>query len=78
MARVALTFDGNPISPIADFRAWYAFDPVKAAKCCSVLAEIEQYSPDSPPDEQEECHNAAIDDICRENVTGYFRKFVEN
>lgn len=73
----ALTFEGNPFSPISDFRAWYAFDPVKAAKCCSMRAALTADSSESTPFEQDETRNAAIDEICRENVTGYFKKYVE-
>ena len=73
----ALIFEGNPFSPISDFRAWYAFDPVKAAKCCSMRAALTAESSESTPFEQDEARNAAIDEICRENVTGYFKKYTE-
>lgn len=73
----ALTFEGNPFSPITDFGAWYAFDPVKAAKCCSMRAALTAESSESTPSEQDEAREAAIDEICRENVTGYFKKYTE-
>jgi len=75
--RIALTFEGNPFSPITDFGEWYAFDPVKAAKCCSMRAALTAESSESPPNEQDAAREAAIDEICRENVTGYFKKYIE-
>ena len=86
MARIALTYetlvDGKPqvcpYSPITEFGEWYAFDKKKADKCMSMLAALEQWSSESSPAEQDATHEAAINEICALNVTGYFRKYIES
>lgn len=82
MSRCALTFvddNGklNPYSPIDDFEQWYAFDPVRAEKTCSVLARIADYVPDASLEDQMNLHEMAVDELVRENVTGYFRKYTD-
>ena len=82
MANVNLTFvddDGNlnPFSPIREFNEWFSWNPSRAAKCCSMVAAIAEVSESTPESEQDQALEDAIDEICRENVTGYFRKYIE-
>lgn len=82
MAYVALTFvddEGhlNPFSPIRQFDEWRSWNPVRADKCCSIVAANTEISESTPEAEQEQAYEDSIDEICRENVTGYFRKYVE-
>ena len=75
--RVALTFTGNPHSPIDNFEDWFNWDQKKATICCGVLAAASEMCEETPPDEQDYAHEAAIDEIVDQNVTGYFEKFVD-
>ncbi len=82
MTNVNLTFvddEGNlnPFSPIREFHEWYSWNPSRAAKCCSMVASVSEVSESTPEAEQDQALEDAIDEICRENVTGYFRKYVE-
>ena len=76
MRRVALTFEGNPYSPIDQFDEWYAFDPIKAERTCSLLARIAVVDSDMPQEVANDLVEEAIDEICDLNVEGYFKKYV--
>lgn len=76
MRRVALTFEGNPYSPIDQFDDWYSYDPIKAERVCSLLARLSDIDSDMPQDAQDSFSEEAIDEICDLNVEGYFKKFV--
>ena len=86
MPRIALTYEtlvnGQPevcpFSPITQFGEWYSYDKKKADKCLSMLGALEQWSSESSPAEQDATHEAVIDEICRLNVTGFFKKYIES
>jgi len=77
MSRVALTFTGNPHNPLTDFEKWYWYDPIKAARVCSLYDRMSSLSYETSPAEQAAYREMVIDELCDINVYGYIEKFVE-
>ncbi len=77
--RIALTFKGNPYSPITEFEKWYwEVDRQKAEMCCSALARRVNFSSETPLSEQDSAREDAINELVEENFTGYFEKYEED
>jgi len=74
MKRVAITTIDNPHNPIDDFPAWFQLDTASGYNTLSLLSRIVVDSDSlSDSDAQLELERA-IDEICRENVSGVFVK----
>lgn len=69
-----LTTIDNPYDPFTQFDEWYAFDEQKGYHTCSYLARIAKTSNDLSESEQAFAINIAIDEICRLNILGIYRK----
>ena len=74
MAELALTTVDNPFDPFTQFDEWRAYDEAAGYHTCSYLARIAQTSTDLSDTDQIEEINAAIEDICRLNITGLYKK----
>lgn len=74
--RVALTTEDNPFNPITDFANWYAFDERNGYHSCAYLARIAPNSNEFSEQEQTDSLEQAIDEICKFNLTGNYKKVV--
>lgn len=71
---VMLTTVDNPYNPFTQWDSWYAFDTQKGYNTCGYLARVAQTSEAFPEKLEEEAIVEAIDDICRLNINGMYRK----
>lgn len=69
-----LTTTDNPYNPFDDFERWFAFDIEKGYNTCAYLARITNIAIDLPDNINEEDIEAGIDEICRLNVLGIYKK----
>ena len=69
-----LTTIDNPYNPFTQFDEWYAFDEQKGYHTCEYLARIARTSYDLTDSENDIAITRAIDEICRLNVLGIYRK----
>lgn len=75
MANVALTTIDNPYDPFVQFREWYAYDTVqKGYYTCEYLARVAPYTPEMAPDVADALLENAIDEICKINALGLYKK----
>lgn len=74
MAQVMLTTSDNPFDPFEDFDNWYNFDESKGYHSCSYLARIAKTSNELSDEENENEVDRAIDEICRLNLLGIYKK----
>lgn len=76
MARqVALTTTDNPYDYFDDFERWYHFDEIEKGYCTlEYIARVAKLSPFLPEALQEQIVEEAIDDICKLNLTGKYKK----
>lgn len=68
----------NPYSPFTQFDEWKAFDESKGYFTCEYLARIANASSELPDDIADKAVDDAIDEICRLNVLGIYRKVKES
>ena len=68
----------NPYSPFTQFDEWKAFDESKGYFTCEYLARITNTSSELPDDIADKAVDDAIDEICRLNVLGIYRKVKES
>lgn len=69
-----LTTEDNPYDPFEQFDEWFAFDEQKGYHTCSYLDRIAKTSINlSDADYEVEIENA-IDEICRLNILGIYKK----
>nr|DAR69101.1 MAG TPA: hypothetical protein [Caudoviricetes sp.] len=68
----------NPYSPFTQFDEWKAFDESKGYFTCEYLARIANTSSELPDDIADKAVDDAIDEICRLNVLGIYRKVKES
>lgn len=78
-AEVMLTTVDNPFNPFENFKEWYAFDELRARQenrptCCSYLARVYLGPDDVSDNEFNQVMNDVLDEICRLNLSGKFRK----
>ena len=76
---VMLTTVDNPYNPFDNFEEWYVFDEMQARKenrptCCGYLAKVYMASDDVSDNEFNQVMNDTIDEICKLNLSGKFRK----
>ena len=77
MSAMLTTID-NPFNPFTDFDKWYTFDIEKGYNSCAYLARIANTSTHLPDSiNQEEIENA-IDEICKININGMYKKVIDN
>lgn len=74
MDEVMLTTIDNPYDPFTQFDDWYGFDHLKGYNTCEYLARIAKTSPELSEADHIEEMEAAIDEICRLNVLGIYKK----
>jgi hypothetical protein len=75
--RCMLTTVDNPHSPFDDFPAWYAFDVSSGYHSSSFLARILVDSDQLSEENLAHALENAIDEVVRENVSGVYRKVVQ-
>lgn len=68
----------NPYSPFTQFDEWKAFDESKGYFTCEYLARVTNTSSELPDDLADKAVDDAINDICRLNVLGIYRKVKES
>lgn len=74
-----LTTIDNPYNPFDNFDEWYSFDEMKARQenrptCCGYLARVYLGPDDVSDNEFNQGMNDIVDEICRLNLSGKFRK----
>ena len=74
MAAVFVTTLDNPFDYFTQFDEWYAFDTQKGYNTCNYLARIANTSNDLSEKDYEFAVEEAVDEICRLNITGNYRK----
>lgn len=74
---VMLTTIDNPYDPFSQFDNWLAFDEEKGYFTCEYLARMTYTSDDLTEDEEAAEIERAIDDICKLNVLGIYKKVVK-
>jgi hypothetical protein len=77
MTRHMLTTTDNPFNPFLQFDSWYTYDEQAGYHTTSFLARIARTSPELSDADQDQAMEDAIEDICRENVLGLWRKVPE-
>jgi hypothetical protein len=70
----ALTTNDNPYDPFTQFDDWYAFDILKGYGTCSYLGRIALTSPELLPEDQAIANELAIDEICKFDYRGIYKK----
>lgn len=78
MAEVWVTTIDNPWDFFTHFDEWYAFDREMGYNTPEYVARIAKASTDMSEAEYNEAVEAAVDDICRLNITGKYRKVVKH
>lgn len=73
-----LSTTDNPYSPFTQFDEWKAFDESKGYFTCEYLARITNTSSELPDDIADKAVDDAINDICRLNVLGIYRRVKES
>ena len=71
---VMVTTIDNPYDPFTQFDEWRAYDAYKGYYTCEYLARIADTSPELSPKETALEINRAIDEICRINSLGIYKK----
>ncbi len=69
-----LTTVDNPYDPFTHFNEWLAYDTVVGHHTLSFLARVVRTSHELSEADQAVAEEQAIDEIVRENVSGFFRK----
>lgn len=77
MAKRLVTTIDNPFNPFTEFDDWYEFDVSKGYNTCAYLARIANTSNELSDAEKEEAINLAVDEICRLNILGIYRKVIQ-
>lgn len=72
-----LTTIDNPHNPFTDWDAWEDWDRKHGHNSCAYLARISKTSSELSEEEYVKANNDAIDEICRLNVLGKWRKVTD-
>lgn len=72
-----LTTIDNPFSPFTQWDEWYAFDEQKGYHTCGYLARIAETSIEFSDEENNEALDRAMDEICRLNINGLYKKVMD-
>ena len=73
-----LTTSDNPYNPFTNWDEWLAFDLSRGYNTCGYLARIASSSSEMSENDQNEAIKAAIDEICRLNINGLYKKVVKD
>jgi hypothetical protein len=71
-----LTTVDNPWNPFTNYTEWYEFDHAKGYDTPGFLARIANVSLDLSDADLDAEIESAIDEICKQNVSGIYRKAV--
>lgn len=71
-----LTTVDNPWNPFTNYEEWYAFDHDKGYDTPGFLARVANVGLDLSEADFDLSIEQAIDEICKENVNGLYRKAV--
>lgn len=74
MAQYMLTTLDNPFDPFTRFDEWREYDEASGYYSLAFLARIVETSDDLSEQDQEVAINDAIDEICRINSLGIYKK----
>lgn len=69
-----LTTVDNPYDPFTQFDEWYEFDTIKGYNTCGYLARVAKTSDNLSEKLNSLAINDAIDEICRFNWLGIYKK----
>lgn len=72
-----LTTIDNPFDPADDFEHWYAYDEEKGYHSCAYLARLAPTSSSMTDIENQRIINAAVDDICRLDLLGIYKRVIK-
>lgn len=72
--RMMLTTVDNPFNPFTQFDEWFAFDCQKGYYTCNFLARVAKLSDELSESVNKTLLDQAIDEICKQNVSGLYRK----
>ena len=75
--QIAITTEDNPYNPITQFDKWYAFDEQNGYHTCSYLDRVCHTSREMSDEDRFAAIEEAIDEMLRFNVTGKYKKVVE-
>jgi hypothetical protein len=78
MAAEFVTTLDNPFDYFTQFDEWYAFDTQKGYNTCAYIARIALTSSEMSEKDYEQAVKDAVDDILRLNITGNYKRVVEN
>lgn len=76
MAAYFLTTIDNPFDPVDDFDNWYNYDVAKGYNSCAYLARIASTSSNFTDAENQRIINDAVDEICRLDILGIYKRIV--
>jgi len=69
-----LTTIDNPFNPHTQFDEWYAYDVSHGYNSCAYLDKMAKVSDEMSEEDYHEIIQKAIDDICKENILGLYKK----
>jgi len=69
-----LTTIDNPFDPFTQYEEWDSFDQAAGYYTAAYLARIVQTSDELSESDQDLAIETAIDEICKENILGIYRK----
>lgn len=72
-----LTTIDNPYSPFDEWPEWFAFDTAHGYNTPGFLARVAVVSYEMSEADQNDAIEQAIDEICRENVRGIYKKVTQ-
>lgn len=76
MKQTMVTTIDNPYDYFENFDEWYEFDTSHGYNTLSYLARIAKISNDLSEEDQNRVIDDAVDEICRMNILGIYRKVV--
>lgn len=74
MVETMVTTIDNPYDYFTQFDEWYAFDISHGYDTCGYLARIANVASDMSEEVQNRIINDAVDEICRMNLLGIYKK----
>ncbi|MET0786727.1 MAG: hypothetical protein ABWY25_08490 [Paenisporosarcina sp.] len=77
MKQAMLTTVDNPYNPFINYDEWYAYDSMKGYHSPELLARVVISSDELSELDQHLAIEQAIDEIVAENVSGVFKKVVQ-
>lgn len=78
MEKFLVTTLDNPYNPFTQFDDWNLFDQSAGYNTCGYLARIAQTSSELSEEEHTNAINKAVDEICRINSLGIYKRIGMN